>query len=372
MKQFNITFSAALIVFSAQVQAVQIDAVAGVSIYATGEYGSLPLINIPGGQSTYSMYSKGAPSSRVNISYASNTYDVGEGAAGEWTSSGYPVQTIGAAVNVGFEPQPFLYLTATPREVRQIPLYRQVIDESGGSFQEVFSSVGVRLAEVSASLTYEFSVKSAPSTIVPVHFSGLMSFISQAPSSDSYLIDIETGLWKSLDSYGRAGVHISFNGSGGDSLVGADVSLQNSFYRTRSQSGFDLGTWTTLHNFNLSAYLSDDSSLSLSGDPIVDGETWLSSFSSNFSGTIYMVTDEHGFSDGSVSIFGDARGGATFIDPLLTIDSAFLLSNPNTSISLPAGIGNSPVQSIPEPSTYLLFCVGLGMMLMRKARSFTI
>lgn len=371
MKQFNTLCAAASIIFSAQVQAVEINAIAGVSIMATGEYGSPPLIDAPYARSIYSTHSEGAPSSSVNIAHTSNTYDVGEGAAGEWTSYGYPVQTLGAAVRVGFEPQPFLYLTASPRETRQIPLYREVDDGLGNSFQEVFSSIGTRTAEASASLKYEFSVKSSPNTIVPIHYSGAMSFISQAPSSDSYLIDVETGLWKHLESYGQAGFNIGFNGSGGHSSVGADVSLTNSFHRTLSQTGFDLGTWTTQHDFTLSAHLTHDSSLGFSGDPIVDDETWLSSFSSSFSGIIYAATDENGFSAGSVEIFGGARGGATFIDPLLTIDSTFLLSNPNTVISLPAGIGNSPVQSIPEPSTYLMFCVGLGAILMRKAWPFT-
>jgi PEP-CTERM motif len=101
--------------------------------------------------------------------------------------------------------------------------------------------------------------------------------------------------------------------------------------------------------------------------PAVSGR-WLSSFETTLHGSFFAKTDQYGFTGGVVKIAGAALGGVTFVDPILTIDQSFLASNPDTTISLPDGIGNAPMNSVPEPSSYVLWLAGLAVVWVVRRR----
>ena len=87
---------------------------------------------------------------------------------------------------------------------------------------------------------------------------------------------------------------------------------------------------------------------------------------------------------GSIALTGTVQGGVTgllrptgvptfgtataFIDPLISIDPAFLALHPEYSIEVDAGIGNS-VSTVPEPSTVILVSIGLIGCLSRRSIS---
>ena len=97
-------------------------------------------------------------------------------------------------------------------------------------------------------------------------------------------------------------------------------------------------------------------------------------FGTEFSGTVafnqptglleqvFMRVETFGRSaDFCDSCFGDS---SAFADPFISIDPAFLLTHPGYSLVLAAGIGNAPLapSAVPEPETYTMMLVGLGIL----------
>jgi hypothetical protein len=71
----------------------------------------------------------------------------------------------------------------------------------------------------------------------------------------------------------------------------------------------------------------------------------------------------------SLGIGGLSFGGLAdaYVDPYIFVDPAFLASNPGYSVRVSAGIGNAPlVSTVPEPETYALMMLGLGLLASRR------
>jgi len=58
---------------------------------------------------------------------------------------------------------------------------------------------------------------------------------------------------------------------------------------------------------------------------------------------------------------GGTTAAFTTIDPTIQIDPDFLAENPGYSLVFSPGIGNTPVSAAPEPSSWLLMILGLGV-----------
>ena len=79
-----------------------------------------------------------------------------------------------------------------------------------------------------------------------------------------------------------------------------------------------------------------------------------------------------------VELYAYANGGynspgtlvssaSDWVDPVLTLDSSFIDSNPGYSLAFSANVGNSPATSVPEPLTVFVFGAGLiGAFTMRR------
>jgi hypothetical protein len=95
----------------------------------------------------------------------------------------------------------------------------------------------------------------------------------------------------------------------------------------------------------------------------------------SFQGTLSMMTGADGKVSGSVQLFAGANlsvfpgsaSAASYIDPHLEIDPAYLSANPAVTLTLTAGVGNA-IAAVPEPSSYALLFTGLAAVVLRARR----
>lgn len=357
----------------AHAQQVSVSASAGISTSVvmptyngSGYHAHEEIYNSPGGQERYYANMDSAPRDPIKISHA-GSYDGFEYGGTYWNPSGY--RPLEASVEVGFQPQPYLKLSASPDSsgVLYSNMYSGVryedhdMDGTAEPYVVTLSDTTTsRTPEASASLRYSFQIKSTPNAVIPVHFSGVISFDSAISLAE------RREQQENYESMNQAGIVLNYRTAGGTSSeVGYDISLKNT-------STFNYYTWERdyTHAFELTKYWTHDSDLTMGGSDVTPGGNyWVSDFAVLVHGTFNTVADEYGNAWGWVDLTGYARGGTTFVDPFLEIDQAFLAEHPDSQIILPTGVGNAPTVAVPEPSALLLCLTGLAGLMVHLRRS---
>jgi PEP-CTERM motif len=68
--------------------------------------------------------------------------------------------------------------------------------------------------------------------------------------------------------------------------------------------------------------------------------------------------------------FSDSGLADAYVDPFIFVDPAFLADHPGYTVRVSAGVGNAmPVTSVPEPETYAMMLVGLGLLATTRRRA---
>jgi hypothetical protein len=183
-------------------------------------------------------------------------------------------------------------------------------------------------------MTYSFQVAASPFTTVPVDFFGIFSSFQTAANSEaSTSITVQTT----------------------NSNVSTYATVQSYFYGDCGHPG--CLQFTTV-NANFTYTQSDAQHMA-----------------GSFQGTLNMQTGAGGTVSGSVQLFAGANlnvfpgtaSAASYIDPHLEINAAFLAANPGASLTLTAGVGNE-VLAVPEPGSYALLLAGLGVVVIQARR----
>lgn len=200
----------------------------------------------------------------------------------------------------------------------------------------VSNPLGTTQLNVGGVMTYSFAVAAAPFTTVPIDFSGVFS---------TYL---------GLSGLGQQG-YATFNLTATNPTAASYASFQSFFTgNCGAPSCYSIDTLNT----NVALFQSDVQNLS-----------------GSFQGSLGMLTDVNGMVSGSVQISAGAlvrviAGTAvatSYVDPSLHINAAYLATYPSTTLTLTPGVGNA-IAAVPEPGTYALMLVGIGMMGMLLTR----
>jgi len=183
-------------------------------------------------------------------------------------------------------------------------------------------------------MSYSFEVAASPFANVPVDFFGIFSSYQGAAGSLASTSIIVQATSPGSTTY---------------------ATMQSYFYGDCGNSG--CLQFTTL---NASVLASQSDAQHLNG---------------SFQGTLNMMTGADGKVSGSVQLFAGANlsvfpgsaSAASYIDPRLEIDAAFLSANPGATLTLTAGVGNA-IAAVPEPSSYALLFTGLAAAVLRARR----
>lgn len=190
-------------------------------------------------------------------------------------------------------------------------------------------------------MEYTFEVFGAPLTSIPTDFSGVFKAH-------------QTGRNRSINNL--ANIEISESTTGEKRSSNFGLEFISSRFKEKSYPVFLLGTSSPTYQ-----YTQPDE------DTIVG----------KFMGSINLTTDKYGRAQGSVllisrtvlSATSDTLKAYSFIDPHLEINPSFLISNPNTSLRIFDGVGNS-ILAVPEASTLSLSIFGIAVIFIRKAKKF--
>lgn len=256
---------------------------------------------------------------------------------------------------------------------------------------------GTNYLHLVSSIDYDFNVSGTPGSIIPVS----MKAIARLDSSNN----IQTRVFDGVSyANGRDGTY---------SQVGLNVSLNDANVNYQSTYNFYPGNYNfsftgscqvgrcdkQVNNTNYEFYPFDTSIK-------INGQDWLNDSSLNYvsstvedvltnsginrtfdevliEATFKVMLNEDGNSQGRVSMFStsgalytDAQtvgnifdgpqsifaSSSSYLDPFFSIDPAYLALNPSASLSFTPGVGNlNPLAAVPEPETYAMMLLGLGL-----------
>jgi hypothetical protein len=206
-------------------------------------------------------------------------------------------------------------------------------------------STGV-VAVLSAQLQYEFFYSGPALSYVPINFRGLFDIQHGSPGFNRTEVEVV------LSAYSQ-----DFNRSQ-SVQVGVDCSHTCRYFSPPTASGLS----------SIQAPFTS-SAAATSGSP--------SSATGSFSGVLMGGTDANGDGRGMVQLRALASAGGSsaqswaFIDPSLTIAPSFLAAHPESSLTLPPGVGNA-VTAVPELQSQALLLAGLaglGVLATRRQRA---
>jgi hypothetical protein len=198
---------------------VNIEAHAGVdtNVDSYNGYGHMPPGGIDiGGQSDVYYQAGSAPKYPIDASYSSPGGPAlinFEDGYGDFRVAYYEsTDALGASAKAGFLPQPYLEVSADHGKSAFVPYEFEDIglDPSQVAVRTATTQFWVsRTPKASASLDYNFQLKSAPNTLVPVNFSGAIKFSDAHPG---LVYDQLSGVSAYIQSSNEATIKIEYGG----------------------------------------------------------------------------------------------------------------------------------------------------------------
>lgn len=197
-----------------------------------------------------------------------------------------------------------------------------------------------------AGLQYDVFIKGAPNTSLVLNMTSLYktSHIYELNVSNGYNeLSLGIGIF---DSVGTNYLDYRF-------ISSAD---QVGYLFNPYPSGYILPTFTSINDTEIFTTLNEYKWTTI--DPILG--TFQYEVSDKLQSSFLVNLGESGEAWGQVSL--SVRGTNAYLDPFFSIDPNSLALNPNASLSFTPGVGNlNPLAAVPEPETYAMMLLGLGL-----------